>query len=193
MDEIDKLLANIDKRQPIELPVDRADNPPIDRTSNPPVVPPTVKQQRANTKSIDDLLGSLGAASPSSQPLATPPIDRHPIKPPDKSLNNLLSSVRSDLDAELAAQAEAESRQQEQLERERQHQERAKQAKLDRLAAQRRQELQREAETWLRQLKPKSDEARWFEEFACNYETPLEAAIEYLDALKTVDRTILNQ
>ncbi|BAW96746.1 hypothetical protein NIES970_16850 [[Synechococcus] sp. NIES-970] len=40
------------------------------------------------------------------------------------------------------------------------------------------------AETWLQQLDPFSNEGLWFMEFAETYESPLAAAIEYLQALE---------
>lgn len=43
--------------------------------------------------------------------------------------------------------------------------------------------LTRQAETWLKNLDPYSDEGFWFEQFALSYSSKLEAAIEYLKAL----------
>ncbi|NJN75236.1 MAG: hypothetical protein HC796_01990 [Synechococcaceae cyanobacterium RL_1_2] len=59
--------------------------------------------------------------------------------------------------------------------------EQIKQRELDK--QRRHKQLQRQAEQWLKNLDPYSDEGLWFTEFAYAYDTQLEAAIEYLDAL----------
>lgn len=48
--------------------------------------------------------------------------------------------------------------------------------------------LTQEATEWLKTLNNCSDEGRWFAEFACSYSSRLEAAIEYLQALKETYR-----
>jgi hypothetical protein len=58
--------------------------------------------------------------------------------------------------------------------------------RLEQLRARRREELSSIAQEWLAKLSAKSEEGRWFEEFACNYESRLEAAIDYLEALQEV-------
>ncbi len=56
--------------------------------------------------------------------------------------------------------------------------------KQEELNKQRRQKaLLKQAQQWLKKLDPYSDESLWFEEFAYSYESKLEAAIDYLDAL----------
>ncbi|MBE9009676.1 hypothetical protein IQ250_05610 [Pseudanabaenaceae cyanobacterium LEGE 13415] len=65
---------------------------------------------------------------------------------------------------------------------------REKQERLEQLKKQRRQALTMKAEEWLRNLDPHSNEGLWFEEFACNYRSRIEAAIDYLEALQEVDR-----
>ncbi len=59
----------------------------------------------------------------------------------------------------------------------------------DRLRQQRRTKLVAQAQQWLQQSNLSTAEGRWFEEFACNYESPLEAAIDYLEALQEVMRS----
>lgn len=65
-------------------------------------------------------------------------------------------------------------------------------AKEEQLRAQRGREMERQqrrkaiapkAEAWLKALDPYSDEGLWFEQFAYNYASRLEAAIDYLEAL----------
>ncbi len=47
-----------------------------------------------------------------------------------------------------------------------------------------RKQLTLQAELWLKNLDPYSDEGFWFEQFAHSYPSKLEAAIEYLKALQ---------
>ncbi len=57
-----------------------------------------------------------------------------------------------------------------------------------RLAEQRRQQQQKQAiaqaKKWLNQLQPYSEEGMWFDQFAESYPSRLDAAIDYLKALK---------
>lgn len=46
--------------------------------------------------------------------------------------------------------------------------------------------LARKAQAWLAKLDPHSDEGIWFEEFSYSYPSRLEAAIDYLEALREV-------
>lgn len=46
------------------------------------------------------------------------------------------------------------------------------------------QQLAREAQYWLDKLDPYTNEGLWFTEFAYHYDSPLEAAIDYLLALR---------
>ncbi len=63
------------------------------------------------------------------------------------------------------------------------------QQRRDLLRQQRRTALVTQAQQWLQQLNPSTEEGRWFEDFACSYESPLEAAIDYLEALQDVMRS----
>jgi len=47
--------------------------------------------------------------------------------------------------------------------------------------------LLREAQEWLAQLKPKSEEGKWFERFASRFPSKLEAAVHYIEAKREVD------
>ena len=71
---------------------------------------------------------------------------------------------------------------------ERQQQEAAEKEKAVALKQQRKREaLTKKARQWLDKLDVKSEEGRWFEEFSYSYDSPLEAAITYLEALGEVD------
>jgi hypothetical protein len=124
---------------------------------------------------IDKLLAGI-ARSPS--PL-NPPSGGAPATP---NLDALLSQVKADLDQ----QTQLELAQQQIIQQEAERQAALKQQRLEQLKLQRRAALRSSAQTWLHQLKPNSDEGRWFAEFACNYDSKLEAAIDYLEALQEV-------
>jgi hypothetical protein len=173
MDEIDKLLAGI------------GEPPPVPKTT-----PPIAPTKPLVTTSIDDLLGNLDESVKRnvrqhlsqnlSQNLAHQPA-LTPTNPPP--MDDLLTQVKT----EQHEKAQAELLRQQEFEREQKRQEKLKQQRLEQVKAQRRQELRQAAEQWLKKLKPKSEEGRWFEEFACNYDSRLEAAIDYLEALEDVD------
>ncbi|XWK90904.1 MAG: hypothetical protein U7127_12925 [Phormidium sp.] len=92
---------------------------------------------------------------------------------PSSPEDALLSQIKS----EFVEQDKAEElKKQEQIKEEKIRQERIKQ--------QQRQALTKEAEAWLKKLNPRSAEGLWFEEFAYSYSSKLEAAIDYLQALK---------
>jgi hypothetical protein len=92
-----------------------------------------------------------------------------------RSEEQLLTDVKSELAEQDKA---AELKRQQQLQEEQRRQEQIKQ--------QQKQALIQEAEAWLKKLKPRSEEGLWFEEFAYSYPSKLEAAIDYLQALKEV-------
>ncbi|MBF2056758.1 MAG: hypothetical protein IGQ45_05925 [Cyanobacterium sp. T60_A2020_053] len=51
------------------------------------------------------------------------------------------------------------------------------------ITAQKREQLKQKAEKWLKNLDPTSDEGFWFSQFAMSYDSPLQAAIEYLQVM----------
>ena len=44
--------------------------------------------------------------------------------------------------------------------------------------------LREKAKSWLKKLNPRSEEGKWFEEFAYSYENKLDAAVDYLEAMR---------
>ncbi|TVQ62417.1 MAG: hypothetical protein EA366_02765, partial [Spirulina sp. DLM2.Bin59] len=95
-------------------------------------------------------------------PTAAPPLDDH--------LNQLQHNLKPqpvDPAAQLRAQEE-QLRAQRGREMERQERRRA---------------ITPKAQAWLKTLDPYSEEGLWFEQFAYNYGSRLEAAIDYLEAL----------
>ena len=76
---------------------------------------------------------------------------------------------------EEAKQAEAKRRQQELIELQ----------QREELRNRRRKEALREdAKKWLEKLDPRSEEGKWFKEFSYSYENKLQAAIDYLEAMR---------
>jgi hypothetical protein len=115
---------------------------------------------------IDQLLANL---SPNTK-----------INPPPTGADPLIAQIK-------AEQIQLEQEKQQEIDRDRQQQEQLKQQRLEQLKQQRRAALQKRAETWLANLTQNSAEARWFEEFTCNYNNRIEAAIAYLEALEDLN------
>jgi hypothetical protein len=117
---------------------------------------------------IDDILASLKAEYQEKKtPIAPEANKRSPSPVPANE--PIIEELRQ------------EHREREQQQKIRQEQEKAH------AEQRRRQALERKAHQWLKTLDPKSDEGRWFEEFAYSHESPLEAAMIYLDALREVE------
>lgn len=91
--------------------------------------------------------------------------------------DNLLAEIKGEYQAEI--KAEQQRKQRELLE-----EQRREQAKEQR----RRQALKKEAQEWLKTIDLKSDEGLWFEEFSYSYDSKLEAAIDYLQAIRETRR-----
>ena len=146
-------------------------------------------------ESIDDLLAQIKSEyqqkdNPGQQKKQPPAKIEKAIDPKLPNLTPPTTPVRksfspsspedallSQMKAEFAEHDKAEElRRQEQIKEEKIRQERIKQ--------QQRQALTKEAEAWLKKLNPRSSEGLWFEEFAYSYSSKLEAAIDYLQALK---------
>lgn len=120
---------------------------------------------------IDQLLANLS-------PSADPPKPRA-----SGSVDPLIERIK-------AEQFELEQEKQQEIDRDRNQQEQLKQQRLEQLKQQRRIALHNRAETWLANLAQNSAEARWFDEFACNYNTRTEAAIAYLEALEDLNHLL---
>lgn len=120
---------------------------------------PTQAANHSPTRSIDDLLTQLDC-----------PQAETPQAPPT---HDVLAAMKSEYE-----QQQKETLQNAELDRQQ------KQQRLEQLKRQRRAELTKKAAQWLRSLDLKSSEGQWFEEFACNYPSQLEAAIDYLEALQ---------
>lgn len=110
-----------------------------------------------------------------------PPIPKRQTQVHWQQSNIDLSSDKYSLIEELKEEFQEKERL-EQLER--QEQIRKEQLRQERIKQQQKQALRKEAENWLKKLNPRSTEGLWFEEFAEAYPSKIEAAIDYLQALK---------
>ncbi len=146
-------------------------------------------------ESIDDILSQLKSEyedkdnpkpQPKKPPLTKEELYQPPIAVTPPSQNSWQSNVvpsaaeyslLDELKAEFAEQdREEEIKKQQKLKEEEQIQERIRQQQC--------QAIKKEAEAWLKKLNPRSAEGLWFEEFAYSYSSKLEAAIDYLQAIK---------
>ncbi|MGK7877767.1 MAG: hypothetical protein AB4426_32020 [Xenococcaceae cyanobacterium] len=141
------------------------------------VTPPAQNQASSLT---DDLLGEVKAefeekkTQHRQQPQKSSSARRPSGSQPTQKLeNNLLQELQAEYQEKERAE---EERRQQQLVKETQRQEQRQQRQ--------RQALVRKAQEWLKNLDPNSDEGLWFEEFSYSYDSKLEAAIDYMEALR---------
>ncbi len=156
-------------------------------------------------ESIDDLLAQVKAEyqekeqgkQPKKPPLFTekelqapPPL---PVTYQAQSpTRNWVPSVDEPLLGQIKAEFEEKERieelkrqqilREEQLRKEQQIRE--EQLRAQQREQKRREALNQEATEWLKKLNPRSEEGRWFEEFSYSYPSKLEAAIDYIQALR---------
>lgn len=160
--------------------------------------PPPSSPKPQSTGSVDQLLRkvqeSIEHAPPDFQPENRQPENRPPEKhqpknpailPPPNLVGDSLAPpiarsptdhLLSDLRTQYSEVDRAEQlRQQQEQEAERRRQEAQEQQK--------RAAKVKRAEKWLKTLDPRSGDAAWFEAFASNYDSRLEAALDYIDTL----------
>ena len=165
MDSLDKLLADLDA-------VDQSKKTKIEPAQLPK------KQLISTEKLLSDLDAiDLPKANHQQIPVFHPKVIATESR--DTNLESLLSQVKSDAEQKklAAKQAEELQLQQQQLAFKKQEEKRKAARK-------------RQAEEWLKTLEPLSTEGIWFTDFAKNYLSSLEAAIDYLEAS---ERASLNQ
>ncbi|MFE1744468.1 salt stress protein, Slr1339 family [Coleofasciculus sp. H7-2] len=159
MESIDDILAAVKaeyetKDQPKELPK-----------------PPQLKEEPVKPQSANFLQNHSA-----NIPLA----NSIPELPRQKWQNHTIASA----DDIILAQVRSEFEEQERAEQlKKQQQLREEQLKQEQLRQQQREVFKNQAQEWLKNLKPLSEEGLWFEEFADAYPSKLEAAIDYLQAL----------
>ncbi len=139
-----------------------------------------VKTQEGNIESspLDSLLADVKAelATHTSQP--QPPVDLLQLSPP-------LSQPLPQIETNVIQELQTEYQQQECLAQQNRQGQEQEQQRLEAQRQQRkRQALQQKAQDWLKRLNPNSEEGRWFEEFSYSHKSKLEAAMDYLEALR---------
>ena len=161
MDSIDKLLAQI------KAEYKESDLQEQPKKQQIPVQP--IEQTHHQTKSdLDSLLNELEAEPVQIKQQQIPKAQKN-----EASLNSLLSDLKGNYQDRDRAE---EQLRQEQLKAEELRKQLLKQQELE--------ALQQQAIAWLKKLEPLSTEGLWFEKFASNYSSKLEAAIVYLQDLQ---------
>ena len=160
--------------------------------------------------SIETLLTDLGISQSTPVASGSPPTpfstvrtstdvssassDAFPTSVQMASTDQVLDRVKSHYEAEQAAKElkrqqalEADRQLKQQLEAQQRQEREAAQERQCRLEEERRITATKQAETWLAELDLHSDEGLWFESFAINYPSKLDAALDYLSAMESVE------
>lgn len=150
-------------------------------TGDSPLPPRSQEQSKPQiTEPIDNLLAEVKAEF-EREPTKLKQGRSHYTLNPKNSSSSKNTSNSDNMIEDLQQQDQAEDR----AEQERKHQEIIAQKQKQQEKERRRTEaLKQKAQEWFNNLDPKSDEGLWFEEFAYSYESKLEAAIDYLKAIR---------
>ncbi len=150
-------------------------------------------------ESIDDILASVKAeyeVKDNPKPLHNPQqlkeklVSPHAIPPSVEVAENLpLQPGKNNLsyshEDSVLAQVKAEFEEQEKAEKLKKQQQLAeKKIQQEQIKQQQKEALASQAKEWLKNLNSLSEEGLWFEEFAYAYPSKLDAAIDYLQALR---------
>jgi phage-related minor tail protein len=102
--------------------------------------------------------------------------------------DGLLAQIKAEFEEQQQAEELKKQQQlrEEQLRKEQQLRE--EQLRVQQREQRKREALTQEANEWLKKLNPRSEEGLWFEEFSYSYPSKLEAAIDYLQALRETHR-----
>ncbi len=179
MDPIDRLLSNLTSEitdKPTKQPLPKPASRPVSKAST----------FEPSGESIDQLLSRLG--EPQKQQIRESLLQATQSATPQRlSPQPPQSIVVPEVAAYAIQQAVIVQAQQQANDAEAQRQATLKRQRQQDLREKTQQELQKKAQQWLETLNPKSTEGRWFEEFGCNYDSRLDAAVAYLEALQEVD------
>ena len=154
--------------------------------------PPQSTDSRTLAQMLDELSKEIqsGRLRPDRESDRDSTASKQEVRNSAKQRNRLNTSI----DAEYRKQAQkreaklAEIKRQQQArveEQKRRERELVEAQKREELRERRRKEAMREkAQQWLKNLNPRSEEGQWFEEFSYSYEDKLQAAIDYLEAMR---------
>lgn len=191
MESIDDLLA--------QVKAEYQEQPKQSLSQKKPVPPPKPANSLLSEKDslIEQVKAEMEPQSPkpllSANDLITPtPVNYSPQSSVTPSISPVEESLLSDIKNEFKEQQKAEElkRQQQIIEEEQRKEREQQEAKRreEQKRQRRREALKNEAEEWLKKLNPRSEEGRWFEEFSYGYASKLEAAIDYMEALRETQR-----
>lgn len=187
---MDDLLAQLKAEFEPQAQPQSKTNQPAANPSSPqtPTSPGSInKMLEELRKELESGRGRANAAPPASEPSASPPVSAKNAALARQRLNALIdedyqaqAQIREAKFAEIQRQAEARI-----AEEQRHQQELIELQQREELRDRRRKEaLREEAKTWLLKLNPRSEEGQWFQEFSYSYEDKLQAAIDYLEAMR---------
>ena len=184
MSEMDELLAQLKAEYEQEKPPSSKPS----SSATPFTQESKQKLDARRNKQLNSLLSDLKAEFTGEKPQK---LDNPPQKPAKtisatpSSGNRSTSTYKDHLLKDLQAEYKAK----EQEEQQRRQQELSEQKKREQAKEKRRREaLRQEAQEWLKNLNLNSDEGLWFEEFSYSYDSKLEAAIDYLQAIRETRR-----
>ena len=165
----------------------RSTQPP----QNPPAKPPI--KQMLEQLSQDIQSGKIRPAREKNKPVSSSPqnpVAQNKTRNSGKYRDRLIAAIEQDYQTQArkreAKFAEARRKEAERLAaQKRQQQELIEAQKRAELRERRRKEALKEtAQQWLKNLNPRSEEGKWFEEFSYSYEDKLQAAVDYLEAMR---------
>ena len=160
--------------------------------------------QSASQKSMEEMLSELreelesGTRRPTKRPNSISSQSPESVKSKQNKQKQNSAQERQRLNALIDADYQQQAQKREAKLAEIQRQEEARIAEQQRrqqelIEAQKRAELRElrrkkalreKAQQWLKNLNPRSEEGKWFEEFSYSYEDKLQAAIDYLEAMR---------
>ena len=198
-DEMDELLERLKEEYTEKKKTQASRTPPPQKRSQQPKKRVSRSEKPQPSPSMDRMLADLrseleaggGRPKNNASPAASPP----PAKPKPsgkKSVNRerLIAEIEREYQKQEAKREQklAAARKKERelvAEKQRREQEAIAERERAKRRQQRRKEAMRQqAAEWLKKLNPRSEEGRWFEEFSYSYESKLEAAIDYLEAMR---------
>lgn len=194
---MDDLLAQLKAEFEPQQPKNNAQQPQARKSQ-----PPQKSTNADSAASMEQMLAELktelesGSNRPgnSAQQSTNPNNNQTEVAQAKNKNNHNRQSLNALIDADYQQQAQkreaklADIKRQEEAkiaEQQRRQQELIEAQRREELRERRRKEALREqAQQWLKNLSLNSEEGRWFEEFSYSYESKLEAAIDYLEAMR---------
>ncbi len=193
--EMDELLSELkaeyqsEKRKPAE---GRDPKPTRAKSqSTPPPATPSPADDAAESAMFDELLADVKTEAEREEPRPTArkagdcPSDASRANRSNSASDRTQPSNHHQFYEQLKQQQQARERAaQKQQEEQQREAEIAAKKKAEHRALRRRAALTEKARHWLQNLDLNSEEGKWFEEFSYSYDSQLEAAVDYLEAMR---------